>query len=94
MLAALFTTGIYIASHLTRDLVELGTQSGVEGIVGFTRMLHRILPDLESFDLTIQAVHGLPITPPDVAFAAIYGAAYTVVVLMLAAAIFERRDFR
>ena len=38
--------------------------------------------------------HGLPITALDVWLPALYGAAYAAVVLVLAVAIFERRDFR
>lgn len=94
MLASLFTAGLYVAGHLSRDLKELGAQSA-EGAVGqTTAMLHRILPDLESFNLTIQAIHQLPIQPAQVWAPVLYGACYVLALLALASLIFERRDLR
>ena len=94
MLAALFTTGIVASGHLTRDLLVLGAQSGEPSLAAAARILYGVLPDLESFNLTLHAVHRLPITASDVALATVYGAGYTVLLLFLAAAIFSRRDFR
>ena len=94
MLASCYTAGIYLVGHLTRDLRDLGARSSQESIAQLTALLHRVLPDLESFNLSIHAVHGLPIAASDVWLPILYGAGYTALILMLAAAIFERRDFR
>ncbi len=94
MLAALFTTGITAAGHLTRDLLALAAASGDPGVEAVTRWLHRVLPDLESFNLTLHAVHHLPITASDVVLPVFYAIAYTSVLLLLASLIFQRRDFR
>jgi hypothetical protein len=59
-----------------------------------TELLHRVLPDLASFNLSIEAAHGLPVAASDVWLPAIYGAAYTAIVLVCAVSIFERRDFK
>jgi hypothetical protein len=56
--------------------------------------MHRILPDLESFNLSIEASHQLPVAASDVWLPALYGAGYVVVLLVAATGIFERRDFR
>jgi len=53
-----------------------------------------VLPDLQSFDLAIEAAHLLPVSASDVALPLVYGAGYTTLVLLAAVAIFERRDFR
>ncbi len=94
MLAALFTAGITVAGHLTRDLVALGAQSGERSIEAAARLIHRVLPDLSSFNLTVEAAHGLPIDRSDVTFALLYGAAYVAVLLVLSSVVFERRDFK
>jgi ABC-type transport system involved in multi-copper enzyme maturation permease subunit len=94
VLASLFGAGIYLVGHLTRDLRELGAQSGSEAAARATAMLHRALPDLEAFNLTIEAVHGLPIAAAAVWQPLLYGACYGAALLLLAALIFERRDFR
>ncbi len=94
MLASFFTGGLYVVGHLTRDLRQLGSQSDVESVQLVAMWLHRILPDLESFNLTVEALHGLPVTPAEVAWPLLYGAVYATVVLMAAAVVFQRKDFR
>jgi ABC-type transport system involved in multi-copper enzyme maturation permease subunit len=95
MLAALFTTGVWVAGNLTRHLERLAEATRVEEIMGVARVLHALLPDLASFNLALEASHGLPIDPAaQVVFPALYGAAYVAVILLLASAIFRRRDFR
>jgi ABC-type transport system involved in multi-copper enzyme maturation permease subunit len=94
MLASLFGAGFYVVGHLTRDLRELGAQSGSEMAALVTKALHRTLPDLEAFNLTIEAVHGLPIPAATVWQPMLYAAFYAAVLLLLATVVFERRDFR
>lgn len=94
MLAALFTTGLYAVGHLSRDLRDLGSRSDVEAVRWLATGLHRVLPDLESFNLTTQALHALPVPPAEIVFAVVYGVGYSALLLLLAVAIFERRDFK
>ncbi len=94
MLAALFTTGTWLVGQLTRDLRDIGANSEVASIERTTALLHRMLPDLESFNLAIEAAHLLPVTASDVVLPLVYGAGYTTVVLVAAIVIFDRRDFR
>jgi ABC-type transport system involved in multi-copper enzyme maturation permease subunit len=94
MLASLFSAGFYLVGHLTRDLKELGAQSGDPMVATVTSTLHRVLPDLDAFNATIEAVHGLPIPAAALWQPFLYGACYCTALLLLAAVIFERRDFR
>jgi ABC-type transport system involved in multi-copper enzyme maturation permease subunit len=94
MLASLFTAGFYLVGHVTRDLRELGRASGSSAVEGTTALMHRVLPDLESFNVTVQAVHGLPLPGAEVGLALLYGLGYASVLLVVATLIFERRDFR
>jgi ABC-type transport system involved in multi-copper enzyme maturation permease subunit len=94
MLASLFGAGFYLMGHMTRDLRELGLASGSEAAARATALLHRVLPDLEAFNVSIEAVHGLPIPAAAVWQPLLYAACYAAVLLLLAALIFERRDFR
>jgi ABC-type transport system involved in multi-copper enzyme maturation permease subunit len=94
MLASFFSGSMWIAGNLTRHLRDLGATSELEVVRGLTLWLYRILPDLEGFDLTIEAAHGLPIAGSDVWLAVVYGGAYAALVLVLGVMIFERRDLR
>lgn len=94
MLASFFSAGIWFVGHLTRNLREIGASSELESIQRLTALLHRVLPDLESFNLTIEAAHQLPVSASDVWLPLLYGAAYVAILLVSSVALFERRDFR
>jgi ABC-type transport system involved in multi-copper enzyme maturation permease subunit len=94
MLASLFSCGLFAIGHLSRDLRELGLRSTEPAVRAVTQFLHRVLPDLSSFDLGTQAVHQLPLTASDVVFPLLYAIGYVTVLLVAASLVFERRDFR
>jgi len=94
MLASFFTGGLYVVGHLTRDLKQLGSQSDVESVKLVSDVLYRILPDLESFNLTVEALHGLPVASSEVWSALAYGAFYVALLMVLASAVFHFKDFR
>lgn len=95
MLAAMFTTGIWVAGNLTRDMVELARQTDVGYIVSAARALYQVLPDISAFNLSLKASHGLPIAPgPEVLAPLAYGSVYVMATLLVASFIFQRRDFR
>lgn len=94
MLAALFTTGLWALGQLTRDLRDIGAASDVPAVTAATALLHRVLPDLQSFHLATEAAHGLTVTTSDVVLPLLYGAGYATIVLVAAVSVFERRDFR
>ncbi len=94
MLAAFFTTGTWVVGQLTRDLRDIGAGSESPGLKAATALLHRILPDMESFNLSIEAAHGLPVTSADVVLPVLYGLGWVVILLLGAVGVFERRDFR
>jgi ABC-type transport system involved in multi-copper enzyme maturation permease subunit len=94
LLASFFSCGLWLAGHLTRDLRDHGADSSNALVRESTAWMHRILPDLESFNLSIEAAHQLPVTASDIWFPALYGIGYVAIVLVSATLIFERRDFR
>jgi len=94
MLASIFTLGTYFAGHLSRDLLQLGKQADSQGLETVTRVLYWSLPDLESFNLTVEAVHGLAIPASAIWLPVAYGLLYSLLLLVGAAFVFERRDLR
>jgi ABC-type transport system involved in multi-copper enzyme maturation permease subunit len=94
VLAAFFTTGVWVVGHATRELRDIGARADSALLERTTWLLHRVLPDLESFNLSSEAAHLLPVTTADWVLPAIYGTGYLALVLFAAVAIFERRDLR
>jgi Cu-processing system permease protein len=94
MLASFSAGGLWFVGHLTRDLRDIGASSDIESVRRVTGLLHRILPDLDSFNLGVEAAHGLAVTASDVWLPLVYGAGYIAILLVGASTLFERRDFR
>jgi ABC-type transport system involved in multi-copper enzyme maturation permease subunit len=94
MLAACFTLGLWLIGHLSRDLEALGRQSELESVSSVAQFVFFVMPDFEVFNKTLEAVHGLPISVAEIAFALVYGAGYSVCALILGSMIFSRRDFK
>ncbi len=94
LLASFFSVGVWVVGNLTRDLKLMGTQASDTSIGWITNWLHRLLPDMASFDLTLESAHGLPISASDLFIPTIYGVGYIAVLLVVSMIIFERRDFR
>jgi len=94
MFASFFTLGIYMLGHLSRDLLHIGERSESQAMQNATWLLYEVLPDLEMYNLSIQAVHQIPITSAEVWLPVVYGVGYVVALLIGASFIFERRDFK
>jgi len=94
MLASFFTGGLWLLGNLSRNLRDLGAQSELASVRATTQWLFWVLPDLEGFNLTTEAVRSLPVTASDLWLPLVYAAGYCSVVLVGAVALFERRDFR
>lgn len=94
LLASCFTVGIYVIGHLVRDLHELGRVADAEWVRTVTLLLHWTFPDLDAFNLTIPAVHGLPVQTAELLAPLGVCVGYTALLLLFAARLFERRDLR
>ncbi len=94
MLAALFTVGIWMIGHLSRDFRALGEQSDLESVSKMADIVFVAMPDFEVFNKTLEAVHGLPILASEIQMAIVYAFGYTVCTLILGSMIFSRRDFK
>jgi ABC-type transport system involved in multi-copper enzyme maturation permease subunit len=94
ILAAAFSLSLFLIGHLVGSLRAFAdrTKSGAARTV--TLAAYRALPDLELFNLKAQAANGLPVPPGATSLATLYGLAYAVVFLVMAIAIFSRRDLK
>jgi ABC-type transport system involved in multi-copper enzyme maturation permease subunit len=93
-LSATFSVAVYVIGHLTDDLKTLGGKLSSELTKRFLDLLYYALPNLESFNIKGQAVHGIPVEPSYLLTAVAYGVTYGAGVLLLACVIFQRRDFK
>ncbi|MSP56832.1 MAG: ABC transporter permease [Myxococcales bacterium] len=92
--ASAYTLCVYVIGHFADDLYIFGKASDNPAFQSFTLALYRAVPNLGMFNVRAEAVHGIPIPGTEVAWAAAYAFGYTVAVLAVAMAVFERRDFK
>jgi ABC-type transport system involved in multi-copper enzyme maturation permease subunit len=93
LLSSLFTVTAYVVGHLSWGLPLMAEK--LDSTVGqwVCMALYRVLPNLEYLNIKGQVVHQVAVSGEEVLLAAGYGLSYTAAVLMLAIAIFRRRDF-
>ena len=94
LLSATFTSAIWVAGHFVGDLRTLDTVGASGATVWAGRLVSWVLPNLALFDVKAEIVHGIAVPAAQVAYALAYAAAYAAAMLLLAVAIFQRRDFK
>jgi len=94
ILSAVFTFLLYLAGFFSADLRNFDQVVDARSVQMLARGLYYVLPNLGSFDVTAQVVHGLPVTWRYMATATAYGFSYIAILLIMSATIFSRRDFK
>jgi len=93
-LAAIFTLALYVIGNLTHELKAFASQAGMAAPKLLADALYYVLPNFQTFNVKAEVVHSLHISRRLMVWASLYGLAYVGVVMGLAAAIFQRRDFK
>jgi len=93
VLSAVGTLSVYVVGHLSWsfDLLRGRLPPGLARRL--CDVVHSLLPSLDRLDVKMQVVHGLPLPHGYLLLGIGYGVCYSLVVLVLACLIFERRDF-
>lgn len=94
MLAIAYALSFFLIGHLLSDLKAFAAKSPSELTKLLIGIFYRLLPDLELLNLKAQSANGLAVAGEGVIWAALYGVAYTAVVLALSTVIFTKRDLR
>jgi len=93
ILAAVWTVAVYVSGHLSWSL-RLLEQRVPEGLGRqLCRLVYWLLPNLDRLNIKAEAVHGLALPDGFIALSVLYGVGYAAVVMGLAAAAFQRKDF-
>ncbi|MBL8920925.1 MAG: ABC transporter permease [Myxococcaceae bacterium] len=92
--ATLMATCVYFIGHMAEDLFNLAQRTKVVPFKLLGTGLYYLFPNFDRLDFKDRATY-LDATPMgELATATAYTAAYTVIMLLIATAIFERRDFK
>lgn len=92
--SSLSVTCLYFIGHMSEDLYTFAGRSKVDGFRFLGKALYYLLPNFDRLDFKARATYFDPTSNAELLSATAYALAYTVVVLVLATQIFERRDFK
>jgi ABC-type transport system involved in multi-copper enzyme maturation permease subunit len=94
ILSAAFTFGLFVAGRFSADLRNFNQVVESPVANAMTTALYWILPNLSPFDVRAQVVHGQPVSAAYIALSAGYAVLYITALIVAAAAVFSRRDFK
>jgi ABC-type transport system involved in multi-copper enzyme maturation permease subunit len=94
LLSAAFTCGLFVAGHFSADLKHFDQVVDSVAAARLARGLYWVLPNLAQFDVKAQVVHGQPVSWAYMGFTSVYGVLYVAALLVVAASVFSRRDFK
>lgn len=98
LLALFLTLAVYIIGESTMQVREIVSSSIAQHMAPLEKKLavgaYYLFPDLSLFDLKVFAVHGLPISKPDILKALVYGLCYVLLLLVGASLIFRKREMK
>lgn len=94
VLAAVFTLGTFVVGHLSQSIRDFGQLQGGTVHKAVTEVVYYLTPNLEVFNLRGAVVHGESVGWTHLGLATVYGLGWTVLLLMLAGAVFARRELK
>lgn len=90
------TVAVYLVGGATQEVMEYVTgpyaQSLSEPLIAIIKGLYYILPNFAAFDLSLQAIYGMPISSAGVLLTFAYFLIYTSILLILACTSFAKRE--
>ncbi|GMV99351.1 MAG: hypothetical protein AMXMBFR84_04900 [Candidatus Hydrogenedentota bacterium] len=92
ILGAIIVFCAYILGHATGILIDLPDHFDGTTAERVLQTVYYILPNLTNFNIRSEAANGVPVAPGYVLWAVVYGAVYTLMLLVLAALAFEDKD--
>jgi ABC-type transport system involved in multi-copper enzyme maturation permease subunit len=94
VLAAVFTLGMFVVGHLSESIREFGRLQDGYFQKMTSEIVYYLTPNLEVFNVRGAVVHGDLVTVPHLLMATLYGVCWAALLLLLAGAIFSRKELR
>lgn len=92
-LSAIFTLCLFVVGHLSADLRLFATRFGGAVTKFSAETLYYLLPNLSRLNFKDQAVHGIGIDGSTATLSFLYAILYIAMLILVAMAVFQRRDF-
>ena len=93
-LSAMMTMAVWVIGHFNQDLRDYGATISSPVAAALAKGVYYVVPNFAAFDVKLQVVHAQAIPLRYLLLTSLYGATYVALVLLAAAIIFSRRDFK
>lgn len=100
LITLIFSVGAYVAGVTIEEVVfylktEMAAQEQMisESLKSLIEWIAWIMPNFAAFDFSLEAAHGLAISTDRLLLSFAYGVTYSLILLLLAALFFSRREF-
>jgi ABC-type transport system involved in multi-copper enzyme maturation permease subunit len=94
VLAAVFSLGVFMVGHLSQSIRDFGQMQASAFQTRMADVVYYMTPNLEVFNVRGAVVHGDPVTWQHLGMATVYGVGWTLLLLVLAGAVFSRKELR
>jgi ABC-type transport system involved in multi-copper enzyme maturation permease subunit len=94
LLSAALTFGFYVAGQFSVDLRNFDQVVDSKAAAFLARGVYWVLPNLAQFDVKAQVVHGQAVPGTYLAMTMAYAVLYIAMLLVVAAFVFSKRDFK
>lgn len=88
------SVSVYFLGHLAPDLYTMASRAESEALKAIGTGLYYVIPNLDRLSFTARATYNDPVTWAELGGSTVYALAYSAVMLAIACALFERRDFK
>ena len=93
-LSAIFSLSCFVIGHLTGSIKFFGSRSESIVMQKVSWVFYHLFPNLENFNVKIQAAYDLPVNLSTAGWAIGYAVLYSVVLMTISSVIFAKRDFK
>ena len=93
-LSAMLTVGVWVIGQFNADLRDYGATISSPIAASIAKGIYYVAPNFAAFDVKLQVVHAQPVPFDYLGLTALYGFSYAAFVLLAAAIVFSKRDFK
>lgn len=94
ILAAVFTIGTFVVGHLSQSIRDFGEIQGTALQQKTSLVVYYLIPNLEVFNVRGEVVHGMDVSVELMVMATVYGLSWAGLLLLIAGAVFARKELR
>ena len=91
--SSLYSLALFLVGHSYSLIVRTATMGGNKFVIGLSKVIYYVFPNLEKFNLRIYAVHDIAVSSGELLSGFIYAVIYITFLLFVATVALKKREF-